>query len=102
MTLYYFFFILTILFFLLFLYFGALLLLQRRLSRDFKRFWNSRRFLEDLRRYHKIAKIPQIQNLLLYFILRIYQKQEEEDKAKKLLPFLKDDPLLGIKKDSLP
>ncbi len=56
-------------------------------------------YLNCLRSRQKRVKRKYRKNLLLYLICQALVAQGEEKKARELFPFLRDDPLYGIKVD---
>ena len=86
--------VLTGVFFLLFLYHADLILCYLREEGD------DAEYRLRLEKKHKKAKHPQKKNFLLYLICLSYRRQGEEKKAKELSLFLKNDFLLGVKKEA--
>lgn len=92
--------ILTLFFFLLLVYYLELLLFFFRERKRYGQQRGEECYLRDLEEKHKKTKHPQKKNFYLYLICLALSSSDEEKKANRLLPFLKNDPLLGVKKDS--
>ncbi|MBR2615894.1 MAG: hypothetical protein IKC69_04380 [Clostridia bacterium] len=57
--------------------------------------------LKRLEARHKKTKHPIKKNLFLYWSILVLLELGEGEKATGLLPFLKDDALMGIKKEGI-
>lgn len=71
--------------------------------------WENKRFLEMkadpsyrilLEEKHKVEKNGRKKNYLLYLLIQAFFVQGEIERGKSLVPFLKNDRLMGIKKEA--
>lgn len=88
--------ILTFVFLTLFICYLDLLIFFFREKKKYEKEGNEKEYLEKLEKRHKKSKHPFKKNLLLYLICLASAKQGFENKAKRLIPFVRTDVLLGI------
>lgn len=87
---------LTLVFLVLFILYLDLLCFFFRERKRFMKENKDREYLLDLEKRQKKKKHPQKKNLLLYLICLTSMVQGYENKAKRLLPFVRTDIILGI------
>ncbi len=92
---------LTVLPLILFFWYGSLLLFVWRQARLFKQNQNEKEYLEGLTEKQKQCKGKRKKNYLLYLMILTLKGQGREKEARQMLPFLRSDPLLGIKKEAM-
>lgn len=98
MTLAYLFGALFFVFFLLFLYHLDLILFFYREKKRFEKSEKMGDYISYAEKKLKKTKHPQKKNLFRYLLYLTFLSQGKENKAASLFPFLRSDPLLGIKK----
>ena len=92
---------LAFIFLLAFLYCLDLLLFIRREKKWFETATDWKACISELENKQKKAKHPQKKNYYLYLICSVWILQGEREKALRLFPFLRNDPLMGIFKNKL-
>ena len=88
-------------FLILFLYFLDLLLFIRREKKRLETATDWKKCVFELENKQKRTKHPQKKNYYLYLICSLWILHGEREKALRLCPFLRNDPLLGICKNKL-
>ena len=92
--------LLAFIFFLVILYTLDLIVFLLREKKSFEANFQSVEYMANLEQKQKKAKHPQKKNYYLYLICLVLSATEQFEKAERLLPFLRDDALLGVyKKD---
>lgn len=94
-----FFAVLSAVFFIAFLYFLELLLFFEKETKRFQRESKGENYLSELSEREKKAKSRRKKNFLLYLRCKGHEIRGEADQAEKLLPFVRNDRLLEIKKE---
>ena len=89
---------LALIFLLVILYSLDLLVFLLREKKGFEANFQSAEYIARLEQKQKKAKHPQKKNYYLYLICLALFATEQIEKAKRLLPFLHDDALLGVYK----
>lgn len=89
---------LAFVFLLLLLYSIDLLVFIRREKKRFETDFQTEEYIVFLVQKQKRAKHPQKKNYYLYLICLALTADGQTEKMRRLLPFLKNDPLLGVLK----
>ncbi len=90
--------ILLVVFFIFFAYCFTYLLIWLQNVREYRLAKNKEQYLFKLEAKHKRCRVGRKKNFLLYLSILALRDLGKEEEAKKLIPFLKSDRLLGIKK----
>ncbi len=93
--------ILAFAFLLLFLYSLDLYCFLRFEKKRFESVSDRKKYVLELEEKQKKSKHPQKRNFYLYLICLSWTMDGERERALRLLPFLKNDFLLGIDKNNL-
>ena len=80
------------------LYYSSILLNWFCLVREYRSAKNKETYFALVEARHKKCREGRKKNLLLYLSILALRDLEKNEEAEKLLPFLKEDFLLGIKK----
>ena len=82
--------------FLVFLYTLDLILFLFREKKIFEDEFDQKEYLARLELKQKKERHPQKKNYYLYLICLVFSATNQKEKAQRLVPFLKKDPLLGV------
>ena len=79
------------------LFFLLLLFVFLYEKKSYQKGKGTKSYRDALRRRYVRSKLPRFKNLRLYFLILDYTCRGEEKRAAELSPFLRTDPLFGIK-----
>ncbi|MBR3837608.1 MAG: hypothetical protein IKJ74_05605 [Clostridia bacterium] len=91
---------LSLLFFAFLCYLADLLIFVYRENKAFLNRKGEILYRYQLEEKHKVKRCGRKKNYLLYLLIQTFSAQGELQRGKALLPFLKEDSLLGIKKEA--